>query len=211
MIHRCSGCLRLYEPTPGDGALPLRCDAIIIALGTKQVDRANVEGSWRHRNVERFGKQTKWIDRNDKTAAADIANHSEAAGAELAVAVALGLPWTDEQGESWKPGSRRLDVDPYDVRFTRVEPPGLIVRERDLRRDRRQVIVLVTGAMPVFTLRGWARVEEAAQRSYHVAAVPPYWSMPARDLHDLRRLPEIRARQQRIVEVLDDVPDEALV
>jgi len=210
-VHRCDGCTRLYYPTPGEDAGPLRCDAVIVGLSDADVERAKVEGNCRHANVEKHGFQTKWTDYNDATPDADIANHSESAAAELAVAKVLGLPWSGEHGDQW---IRTLDVHPYDVRFTRLRTPGLIIRPRDVDRSPKTVFVSVTGAMPIFTLHGWARPVEVAMDRFAVRSKPAYWMMPIAELHDLRRLPERRLAlgidDAMLSATYDDVPDDEL-
>lgn len=182
---------------------------MIVGIGDEGVERARREGAFRQKWVDKHGMRTKWTDRNDQTRAASEANHVEAAGAELAVSIALGLPWVGEHGDRWL---RTPDVGGYEVRFTRVDPPGLIIRQRDLTRSPTSIYVLVSGVMPTYTLHGWASPDEVALERYFVPGEPPYWSMPAFALHDLRRLKMIApVAVAKAPETFDDVPDEALV
>ena len=179
--HRCAGCSRLYYPEPGPGAAALRDDAIIVGLGDREIERAKRLGAHRAGSHRR----DKLRDRFEPEDRLD--NDVQAAGAELAVARIVGLELQPERAKT--------DVGPYGVRRSTLD--CMPVREHE-RETPRLVEIFVTGTLPVYIIRGWIRVEEAwARKEWYRPDPPPYACVPMAELHDLRRLPEIRARLVR--------------
>lgn len=179
--HRCEGCSRLYYPEPGPGARPLRDDAIIVGLSDREIVEAGELGKARAASHFEKGRKDRFPPKDR------IENDVQAVGAELAVRRIVGA----DLGEELSP----MDVGRYGVRWSRLE--CMPVRDHE-KKTPRLILVFVTGALPVYTLRGWIRVEEARARpEWLVPDPPPYHCVPAEELHDLRRLPEIRARLPR--------------
>lgn len=180
--HRCEGCSRLYYPEPGPDARPLRDDAIIVGLSDAEIVLAGELGKDRAASHYAKGRKDRFPPRDR------VENDVQAVGAELAVARIIGAPL----GEELSP----MDVGRYGVRWSRLD--CMPVREHEAKTPR-LILVFVTGALPVYVLRGWMRVEEAQARPewYRPDPPPPYHCVPAEELHDLRRLPEIRARLAR--------------
>lgn len=84
----------------------------------------------------------------------------ESAAAEMAVAKGLGVYWTAVAG---RPENLPGDCGQYQVRSTTRENGCLILHDRDADDD---VFVLVTGQVPMFTLRGWIRGAEGKNPLY---------------------------------------------
>lgn len=96
----------------------------------------------------------------------------EAAGAELAVAKALGVHWTGLDGPDKDVG----DVAGAQVRHSRRQDASLILHERDADDDR---FVLVTGALPDMTVRGWCWGREGKRPHHWRTSVPrPAYFVP---------------------------------
>ena len=108
----------------------------------------------------------------------------EGAAAELATAKGLNLYWPGSVGTFKQP-----DVGPLQVRSTNDPNPLLVIRTGDPDDD---PYLLVTGAIPIFTLVGWqtARtVRSAGQRHALNPDRPPAFVMkPAQ----LRSIPELK-------------------
>ena len=178
--HRCEGCTRLYYPEPGPDAAPLRDDAILVGLGERELERARRLGEHRA-STHRSSKLRDRFEPKDR-----VENDVQAAGAELAVARILGLELQPERAPT--------DVGPYGVRWSRLD--CMPVRQHELEKAPRMISLFVTGELPLYVLRGWMRVEDAwtTSEDWLRADPPPYACVPMEALHDLRRIPEIRAR-----------------
>lgn len=72
-----------------------------------------------------------------------------AAGAELALAKWMGIPWEPPDG----PGD--ADVGPYEVRWTKYDHGHLQLQPKDVEAKGDRLYYLVTGLGPRYTLRGW--------------------------------------------------------
>jgi site-specific recombinase XerD len=108
----------------------------------------------------------------------------EGACAEMAVAKTLGRYWhaivSDPNG---LPG----DAGTYQVRSTVHDSGQLVVYEHD---DAAAIFVLVTGRVPVFTIRGWLRGGLARRAEWwrEKAKVPAYF-VPQQELRPMSELP----------------------
>jgi hypothetical protein len=104
----------------------------------------------------------------------DWTNNIEGTLAEMAVAKALGLPFTPKRPQHQDPD---LGSD-IQVRWTPKSANSLIVRQSDPRGHR---FILVTGKAPSLTLRGWMVGAEATQPQYWREldnGRPPAWFVP---------------------------------
>lgn len=103
----------------------------------------------------------------------------EAAGAELALAKALGVHWTGLDGPDKDVG----DVAGAQVRHSRRPDASLILHERDADGDR---FVLVTGALPEMTVRGWLHGRDGKRPEFWRTNVPrPAYFVPASELRPM--------------------------
>lgn len=154
---------------------PLRPDAIIIGLGEADIARAQAEGrARRRRHVGRHGPNH--FDSDDP-----VRTDIEAVGAELAAARAFGVGWV---------GGDRPDyggdlANGYGVRSTRHLHGHLLLYPTDPPDQR---IILVTGELPVYILRGWYCRGEVDTRWWRAWARYPAWYVPQAALYDLRRV-----------------------
>lgn len=131
---------------------------LTIRMPWDQVRRAAVVGC--RRQLAALMKQRPERYGNDGTDS--WSGHIEAAGSELITAVELDLPWVDFL-DILRPsgGDKPPDVgDWIDVKHT-VYATGRLPVHPDCPDDRAQV--LVTGIMPVLTIRGWMWTHIAKQ------------------------------------------------
>lgn len=108
----------------------------------------------------------------------------EGACAEMAVAKTLGRYWhAIVNNPNGLPG----DAGVYQVRSTTHESGQLVVYEHD---DAAAIFVLVTGRVPVFTVRGWLRGGLARRAEWwrEKAKVPAYF-VPQQELREMSELP----------------------
>jgi hypothetical protein len=197
IAHACGGCTRLFYPTPGDDAAPLRCDAVIVALGddgeyTRQ--RALDEGKARAERHYSKNRRDRFVP-DDR-----IDNDQQSVGAEFAVCIVLGVRWTGGPLLDTFVG----DAGGYQVRWSRTR--RLMIYPENVGK-----YVFVTGRMPVFTLRGWIDAAEAMQRErWRTDLRLPAFVVDQDELHDLRRLPERRRAlgiDEPVQATYDDVPE----
>lgn len=115
------------------------------------------------------------------------AQNIEGAAAEMAVAKALDIYWSDAP----RPDHGAGDVGPYEVRSTRNR--GLLIYQDD---PVERVFVLVAGCAPRLEIVGWLVAHEAQQRHYwnDVDLRVPCFEVPREHLHDfddLRRAQDV--------------------
>lgn len=114
--------------------------------------------------------------------------HIEGAGAELAVAKALGRYWTGAAVTmpDWLAGAEaEADVGGLQVRHTQRDDGCLIVNLDD---EPAATFVLVTGRMPTYVLRGWLEGALAPARGTLRGRAPGAYFVPQSELEALESL-----------------------
>lgn len=105
-------------------------------------------------------------------------------GAEVAAAVALGVPWRRPDPRTRHDGDL---IDGTEVRSTRYATGKLLIRPEDYEE---RAFVLVTGMVPHFVIRGWKRCCESRRDEWWWPSAPerPCWAVPQEELRDIRTL-----------------------
>lgn len=118
---------------------------VAVSLDGKQMKRACLVGAKRQIQCLEEGRRDSYGFNGNK----GLELHVEGAAGELAVSVALGLPW-DESVGTFKSGP---DVgESVQVRTRSRHDYELLVRPDDPEDS---IFVLVTGISPELTVRGW--------------------------------------------------------
>lgn len=148
---------------------------IRVELTLEQELRAARVGAKRYLNARRNGLQGRHYNGSQWSA------HIEAACSELAVALALGLPWSGEH--VFEPPYDRPDVgDNIEVRHVGGGRLVLRMDERDLAKTDR-VWVLVTGWAPSFGVVGaWESGLVLPSSWIHEYPERSVWEIPASEL-----------------------------
>ena len=137
----------------------------VITLRPHEVEVATIVGTARSSHARAKGYRDRSHVATDERLKTDI----NAAGAELAASKFIGRRWTMSIGEVFA----ESDLEPnVEVRFTRHQGGGLIVRQQD-KADR--VYVLLIGSIPTYRVVGWIRGEEARRNEYRWQEV---WKVP---------------------------------
>jgi hypothetical protein len=141
---------------------------VIVTLDERQVARARREGARRQANHGR-GSHHRW-NGDARLGSSARAVNEDAAGAELAVSIASGQPWTGEGGKA-----RKGDVGPYEVRNT-VTGRALLVHP-----DEGGLYIGTSGRLPTYVLHGLAILPQDAKREH--------WAEPPRVHHPCFLIP----------------------
>ncbi len=137
----------------------------IVTLRPHEVEVATIVGTARSRHARGKGYRDRSHVATDERLQTDI----DAAGAELAASKFIGRRWTMSIGEVFA----EPDLEPnVEVRFTRHQGGGLIVREQDTV-DR--VYMLLVGSIPTYRVAGWIKGEEARRDEHRWEEV---WRVP---------------------------------
>ena len=132
-----------------------------VVLSPDEYLRAGRVGFRRHATAVSNGLTPRFASPGSKRATWQ--DEAESAGAELAVALLLGLPWTGEHW-LWSPGDRvpPPDVgDAVEVKWTANERAARL-RFHPGRDEEERFYFLVTGRTPTYDVVGWLRGRDAA-------------------------------------------------
>ncbi len=102
----------------------------------------------------------------------------QASAAEMAVAKALGMYWSDTGGPGYEG-----DVGRYEVRWT-ARPDGCLILHDDGRGG--SAFILVVGTAPVFRIPGWIRGRDGQDGEFWQERTGrPCWMVPQDVLHPI--------------------------
>ena len=105
--------------------------------------------------------------------------HISGALAEIAAAKALNMFFRGDVDTFKNP-----DVGEFQVRYTKTDPPVLIVRSGDADNEK---FICVTGEAPSFKVHGWMTAGEGKQKQWKRAPYgrPPAYFIPIDKLNDM--------------------------
>jgi hypothetical protein len=111
--------------------------------------------------------------------------HITGALAEIAVAKSLNMFFRGDVDTFKNP-----DVGEYQVRYTKTDPPTLIIRDGDKIEEK---FICVTGEAPTFYVHGWMQAADARQKQWKRApnGRPPAYFVPVDKLNDMKYLESI--------------------
>ena len=129
-------------------------------------------------------RRTKQIAVNSFSENHNWDSEIEGALAEAAVAKRLNL-FNCSSVDVFKGG----DVDQFQVRSTRHDDGGLILRPGDVKEGTTGTIyILVTGQDGIYTLRGWSRDTDVCAEAYWHDVKKPFWLMPQAEVVPMSEL-----------------------
>jgi hypothetical protein len=161
-----------------------------VILDAYQWARASAVGTLRDTSSKLQGQQGRAGQSSDRS----LQNHIDGAAAELAVCIALGLPWAAHVDTYLsEPDVEVPWLGGVEVKWT--ASTGLIVRENE---QREQIHVLVTGNGPVKRIVGWLDVEglralKASPKTDFGNGRAPAWLKPIEELNDWGLFPKKEA------------------
>lgn len=163
----------------------MKQEPIWIDLTDEEMNRAIYVGVCRQRNNMKNKRRQAHGAEGDAVAMEHRWDyHIEGAGAELAVALWLRVPW-DGNLENFDAD----DAGPHQVRQTWRQYGHLILHKRD--KDHK-AFILVTGLMPRFAIRGWLLASDGKLPKYRDDkghnGRPCFW-VPQDVLHHMKDLP----------------------
>lgn len=138
-----------------------------LSLGPDQVRIAKVVGSARYQSCRAAGSKDVHYEHD---ASAEFQDHN-AAGAEIAVCVALGAWWeaTSAKGSENKEADVRRGEETFQVRWSKYPRGFLPLYPDDNNED---VFIFVTGSLPTFRVVGFIKANEVKD-SAHWSEVNP--------------------------------------